>query len=321
MPAQQQKWLNLFMKVLPLSLLFLLTGCSERFVLLNPKGPVAEVQKDLILWSIWFMLFIIVVIFVLFAIILWKYRERPENLDYEPPDQHGNTLLEIIWTAIPVLIVIALAIPTIKATFELEKPPKESRGVEPIVIHATAADWKWIFSYPEENIETVNYVNIPKDVPVEFKLTAVGGMSALWIPELGGQKYNMAGMGMTLYLQADHVGTFKGRNSNFTGEGFAHQTFDVNAMEKEDFYKWVKETQASAPLLTKKQFNEIIQVGVLKDKLTFSGTHLAWVDFAKPGEHLDNIPAKEKHGTIKLEEVESDHHDNREHESHQHEGH
>ncbi len=114
------------------------------------------------------MLFIIVVIFVLFAIILWKYRERPENLDYEPPDQHGNTLLEIIWTAIPVLIVIALAIPTVKATFELEKPPKESRGVEPIVIHATAADWKWIFSYPEENIETVNYVNIPTAMRSKF---------------------------------------------------------------------------------------------------------------------------------------------------------
>ena len=47
-------------------------------------------------------------------------------MDYEPPEQHGNTLLEIIWTLVPVIIVIALSIPTVKATYASEEVPKES---------------------------------------------------------------------------------------------------------------------------------------------------------------------------------------------------
>ncbi|GAA3330335.1 hypothetical protein GCM10020331_082460 [Ectobacillus funiculus] len=74
------------------------------------------------------MLVIIVVVFTLFTIIIIKYREKPENMGYEPPDQHGNTLLEIVWTLVPVIIVIALAIPTVKkTTYALEKPPESTK--------------------------------------------------------------------------------------------------------------------------------------------------------------------------------------------------
>lgn len=60
------------------------------------------------------MSLIIAIVFILFTVILIRYREKPENMDYEPPEQHGNTLLEIIWTLVPVIIVIALSIPTVK---------------------------------------------------------------------------------------------------------------------------------------------------------------------------------------------------------------
>ncbi|MCV5526657.1 cytochrome aa3 quinol oxidase subunit II, partial [Escherichia coli] len=83
---------------------------------LNPQGPVAKAQYDLIVWSFLLMSLIIAIVFILFTVILIRYREKPENMDYEPPEQHGNTLLEIIWTLVPVIIVIALSIPTVKAT-------------------------------------------------------------------------------------------------------------------------------------------------------------------------------------------------------------
>ncbi|SFA42497.1 cytochrome aa3 quinol oxidase subunit 2 [Parageobacillus thermantarcticus] len=293
-----RKWFSL----LPLSLLLFLSGCSEKIVVLNPKGPVAKAQYDLIMWSIGFMLFIIIVVFTLFAVVLIRYREKPETADYEPPDEEGNKLLEIVWTAIPIIIVAALAIPTVKATFALEKPPRHD--VKPITIHVTSANWKWIFSYPEQNIETVNYVNIPEDVPVKFKLTSAGPMNSFWVPELGGQKYAMDGMETQLILQADHPGSYMGRSANFSGRQFAHMEFEVVAQKQDEFDKWVKEVQQTAPKLNKEKYEEILKPGLV-GRMTFSNTHLEWIDHAEQNSHHAN---DEKHND-RHEDMESDHHE------------
>ncbi|WP_349410881.1 cytochrome aa3 quinol oxidase subunit II [Pseudalkalibacillus sp. SCS-8] len=267
-----------------------LTGCSELAVL-DPKGPVALQQKDLIMWSIGFMLFIVTVVFVLFTLFIVRYRERPENEDYEPPQDEGNKLLEVIWTVVPVLIVIALSVPTVKTIYALEEPPKATSHKDPLVIHATSVDWKWIFTYPEQEIETVNYLHIPEDRPILFKLTSADSMAALWIPRLGGQEYNMAGMETEIYLQADEPGTYKGRNANFTGEGFAEQKFTVTAQTKEEFEQWVEETQASAPKLTKEKYDRLMLKGHT-GKHTFSSTHLEWVDHAKQPDYAIKVREK-----------------------------
>lgn len=269
------KWLGL----LPLSLIIFLSGCGQMSVL-NPKGPVAQSQYDLIMYSLWFMLGIIVVVFGLFLYMVVKYRDRPgrDEKDYAP-NLHGNTMIEIVWTVIPLVIVILLSIPTVTTLFDLEKPPvtEGQTTEEPLVIHATTADWKWFFSYPEQGIETVNYLHIPTDRPVEFKLTSADAMTALWIPALGGQKYNMAGMMTKLYLQADEEGVYDGRNSNFNGEGFAAQTFKVHAENEEDFNSWVESIQNDSPELTKEQYDELLKPG-LTEKMAFSSTHLDYVN-------------------------------------------
>ncbi|MFX3624961.1 MAG: cytochrome aa3 quinol oxidase subunit II [Ectobacillus sp.] len=262
--------------LLPLSLIMFLGGC-QNLAVLNPQGPVAKEQYDLIVWSFALMLTIIAVVFILFTIILIRYRERPDNMDYEPPEQEGNTLLEVVWTLVPVIIVIALAIPTVKTTYALEKPPKQSKDIEPIEIYVTSANWKWIFSYPEENIETVNYVNIPAGVPIKFKLTSVGPMNSFWVPELGGQKYTMDDMVMDLYLQADKPGEYTGRSANFSGEGFTHMEFQVVSQTKEEYEEWVKEVKQNEKKLTEEKYNEIIKPGVV-GRMTFSSNHLDYVD-------------------------------------------
>ncbi|WP_304981319.1 cytochrome aa3 quinol oxidase subunit II [Alkalihalobacillus sp. AL-G] len=266
------KWLSL----LPLGLILFLSGCSELAVL-DPKGPVARSQKDLIMFSIIFMLLIIVVIFGLFTYMVVKYRDRPGrgNKDYDP-NIHGNTKLEVVWTIIPLIIIIVLSVPNVQTLFELEKPPEKASDKEPLVIYATSADWKWFFSYPEQDIETVNYLHIPTDRAIEFRMSSADSMQALWIPVLGGQKYTMAGMETKLYLQADEPGVYKGRNANFNGEGFTKQTFEVYAESDETFSEWVKETQNNAPDLTQDKYNELLKPGLLNE-MTFSSTHLQWV--------------------------------------------
>lgn len=273
------------------SVVLLLSGCSELTVL-DPKGPVGQSQKDLIVYSLWFMLGIVVVVFVLFGYMVIKYRDRPGrgDKDYDP-NIHGSLKIEILWTVIPLIIVTLLSIPTVETLFDLEKPPESTSDQEPLVIHATSADWKWFFSYPEQDIETVNYLHIPTNRAIEFRLTSADSMAALWIPALGGQKYNMAGMETVLYLQADEEGVYDGRNSNFNGEGFSLQTFEVHAESEENFNEWVQDIQSNEPKLTQDQYNELLKPGIVGE-MAFSNTHLDWVDH---GTMMDSDYAIQQH--------------------------
>ncbi|WP_147532768.1 cytochrome aa3 quinol oxidase subunit II [Bacillus marasmi] len=270
----------IFIAFLTITSLLLLSGCDSKMVVFDPQGPVARSILDLINWSLIFMLLVVVVVFGLFGYIVWKYREKPENKDYEPPEEHGSTLLEIIWTAIPILIVIALTIPTVKTIYALEKVPEGYEEKEPLIVHVTSADWKWIFSYPEQGIETVNYVNIPEDRPVQFKLTSAGTMQSFWIPALAGQKYTMNKMETQMYVVADHPGSYFGRNTNFNGRGYAEMEFEVLAQTEIDFENWVKDVKKTAPKLTEKKYEELLEPTHL-GRLTYSNTHLEWVNHAE----------------------------------------
>ncbi|WP_071459786.1 cytochrome aa3 quinol oxidase subunit II [Bacillus massilinigeriensis] len=258
----------------------LLSGCENNLVVFQPGGPAARSILDLINFSIVMMLAIIIVVFALFGYIVWKYRERKDTKDYEPPEEHGNTALEIIWTIIPIIIVIALTIPTVKTIYALDKVPKGYEKKEPLVINVTSADWKWIFSYPEQGIETVNYVNIPEDRPIDFRLTSASTMQSFWIPSLAGQKYSMANAETQLYLVADKPGSYMGRNTNFNGKGYAEMEFEVLAQTHKDFEEWIEEVKETAPKLTEKKYEKMLEPSHL-GRETFSNTHLEWVDHSK----------------------------------------
>lgn len=262
-----------------LGFLLILSGCE--MVVFQPEGPQARSILDLINFSILMMAIVVAVVFALFIYIVWKYRETPKNKDYEPEEEKGSLGLEITWTVIPLLIVIALTIPTVFVTMAVEEVPSGYEDKEPITIHVTAADWKWIFSYPEENIQTVNYVNIPVNTPVLFKLTSASTMQSFWVPQLGGQKYAMANMENELYLLAERPGTFMGRNTNFNGQGYAHMDFDVVAKTEADYEEWVQDVRKTAPTLTEEKYMEILYPGVV-GRMTFNETHLQWVNHADP---------------------------------------
>lgn len=160
----------------------LLSGCSNLEVL-NPKGPMAENQHFLIIFSIIMMVLIVVVVSVLFLIFIIKYRKTKNETS---GTMHHNFVLEAVWFIIPVIILVILAIPTIKSLYSYEEAPKSEEN--PVVIYATSAGFKWFFSYPDEKVETVNHVTIPEGRPVLFKLQSMDTMTSFWVPQLGGQE-------------------------------------------------------------------------------------------------------------------------------------
>ncbi|MFC7686846.1 cytochrome aa3 quinol oxidase subunit II [Ureibacillus sp. GCM10028918] len=266
-----------------MALVFILAGC-EPLLVLDPKGPQAERQANDILLSIGIMSVIVIVVMVILAYILFKYRASKMPDDYEPPHIHGNKWVEIICVGVPILIVAYLSFVSVKSNYIVESTPEGYENQEPLVVYASSSDWKWHFSYPEEGIETVNYLYVPTDRPLEFKLYSYGPITSFWIPQLGGQKYAMSDMVTTLHLAADEAGEYMGRNANFSGKGFAENTFNVTAMSQADFDEWVDEVHETAEPITESEFDKLLEPGHL-GQMTFTGTHL---EFSPAPEHAHN---------------------------------
>lgn len=268
----KMKWAFLCVAI---AILAVLAGC-EPVMVLDPKGPQAETTANVIWISIAMMAIIVIAVFVLLIIMIVKYRASKQDENYEPPHIEGNPVVESIIVGIPVIIIIFLSVITVKSTYAVEAPPKKYEEQEPLVVYASSSNWKWHFSYPEEDIETVNYLYIPTDRRLEFKLYSYGPITSFWIPQLGGQKYAMADMVTTLHLAADEPGEYMGRNANFSGKGFAENTFLVKAMPEKEFDDWVQEVKATAEPLTEEKFDQLLEPGHL-GQLTFSGTHLGFL--------------------------------------------
>ncbi|MDI3256464.1 MAG: ubiquinol oxidase subunit II [Kyrpidia sp.] len=238
-----------------------LSGCSPDYIVLNPAGPVAREEMYLMILSTVLILAVVVPVFALLIFIVWRYRDRPGNPAAYRPEWAESRVLELVWWGIPIAIVGVLGFYTAKTTFALTEPPESN--VQPLTIQVTSLDWKWLFMYPDKGIATVNYCEIPTGVPVQFELTADAPMNSFWVPQLGGQEYTMPGMAMRLWLQADQPGTYYGHGANFTGEGFAHMSFDVVAKSPSEFAQWVNQIKTSSSGLTLAGYQELKKPGVM----------------------------------------------------------
>lgn len=247
--------------------LVLLSGC-EQYIVLDPKGPVAEVEYRMIVISVILCAIVVIPVLAIFAYIVYRFRDKPGNNAPYTPNWDDSKVLEIIWWGIPILIIGILGYFTARDTFALANPPKTAE--KPMVIQVSSMDWKWVFHYPEQNIATVNEVHIPVGKPVEFQVTADNApMNSFWIPQIAGQTYTMPGMAMKMWVQADHAGEYFGSGANFTGEGFAHMQFKVIAEDSAKLEQWTSNVKQTAPALTREGYEELIKPG-LSDKKEYS---------------------------------------------------
>lgn len=278
--------------ILPIVMAFMalvLSGC-EPLMVFDAKGPNARTLSTTILISIATMVIILLAVYIILAVVLTKYRASKLPADYEPPHEEGNRTLEFLWTAIPIIIVAFLSVVTIWSLEKVEKPQTEGYANKtPLVIYASSSEWKWHFSYPEEGVETVNYVNIPTDRPIEFRLYSYGMMTSFWVPQLAGQKYAMSDMVTKIHLAAEEEGEYFGRNSLFNGPGFEAQQFEVQAMKQADYEEWVQDVKSSEPKLTEEKFNELLNAAHV-GRESFSSTHLSFSP--APASHADMMNAE-----------------------------
>lgn len=229
---------------------------GKHIPVLMPSGEIATKQHQLIIFTVVLSAMIVIPVFIMLIAFAYHYREGNEKAEYKP-EWADNTILEIIWWGIPILIIILLSVVTYLTSHSLDpyKPIESDKTA--VEVQVVALQWKWLFLYPEHNVATVNQLTIPADRPVHFSLSADAPMSAFWIPELGGQIYSMNGMNSQLNLIANKQGTYKGYNTNINGEGYADMTFDVKAVSDDEFTSWTKKHSQSGHVLNDSHLREL----------------------------------------------------------------
>jgi cytochrome o ubiquinol oxidase subunit 2 len=227
--------------------------------LLNPKGLIARAELNLIVFTMLLLLVAAVPTLIFLYFFAWEYRESNHKATYDPDTRHGKFFVSSLWI-IPSIIVILLALVMWPAAHQLEPKKTIVTDTKPLKIQVIALRWKWLFIYPEQNIATVNFVQIPVDTPVQFDLTAdETPMSSFWIPHLGGQLYAMTGHVNRLNLLADEIGDYPGSSAEINGAGFAGMKFTARASSAADFAQWLLQTRQTQKVLDSAEYEQLLK--------------------------------------------------------------
>lgn len=227
--------------------------------LLNPKGQIADEQTWLLVVSTLIMLGFGVPVILTLYFFVWKYRDTSQKETYNPTTTTNKAFLAFAWGG-PLMIVAILAFFMLPATQRLEPKKAIESDNEQLTVQVVALNWKWLFIYPEQNVATVNFAQIPVDTPVRFELTAdESPMGSFWIPHLAGMLYTMTGHVNPLNLIAHTTGDYEGGAAEINGTGFAGMRFTTRVSSEEDFAAWVAETQQSPLVLDDATYKELLK--------------------------------------------------------------
>ncbi|OPA75622.1 cytochrome c oxidase subunit II [Paenibacillus selenitireducens] len=236
-------------RLLPIlaGLALLLSACGRADLsTLQPQGPIAEKQYDLMKLSIGMMTVVVVIVFVILGYVLVRFRKRPGQTDI-PKQVEGSHKLEIIWTVIPIILLVILVIPTVKYVFEFaEDYSKDKNAVQ---VKVTSHQYWWEFEYPQYGVKTGQELVIPTSKKISLQLNTADVLHSFWVPSLFGKiDTNPEGTTNKAYFEAPKAGVYFGKCAELCGPSHALMDFKVKAVDDAKFDEWVKEMKAPAVL-------------------------------------------------------------------------
>ncbi|MBM7716774.1 cytochrome c oxidase subunit II [Siminovitchia sp. FSL H7-0308] len=251
-----KQWLHKWRLLSVFAMLALvLSGCGEPFVsALVPAGKIAKQQYDLILLSLGIMTLVIVVVVIIFTFAIIRFRRRKGEENKIPKQVEGSHTLEIVWTVIPIVLLLILAVPTVAITFSqgdvsaINKKDEDGNR-EALVVNVRAHLYWWEFEYPDLGIVTSQDLVIPTDEKVYFKVKAADVKHSFWIPPLGGKLDTNPENENKFWLIVDGKkaekaeNVFYGKCAELCGPSHALMDFKVKALPQQDFEKWVADMQ------------------------------------------------------------------------------
>ncbi len=228
----------------------LLAGCefAGPQSALDPGGPVAQAQKDIFLWTYWLSWPVMLGVGGVLVYSLFRFRAK-DSADAKaiPTQTHGNTTLEIGMTIVATVIVVLVAVPTVRTIFATENRVDVS-ALEPgdVLVRATGYQWWFKFEYPELGITTANELIIPAGRRVVVELDSADVLHSFWVPNLAGKRDMIPNNRNQVWFSADEPGTYYGQCAELCLGAHAYMRFRVIAEDDAGFDQWVAAFQTAA---------------------------------------------------------------------------
>ncbi|WP_091234893.1 cytochrome c oxidase subunit II [Fontibacillus panacisegetis] len=236
-------------RLLPLfvGLSLLLSACGrEDLSVLRPQGPVAEGQLGLIKLAITIMVAVMLIVFGIAAYVWVKFRRKPGQNEI-PKQVEGNFKLEVIWTAIPLVLVIILGVFTVQKVFAFGENYSSDKNA--VKVKVTSHLFWWEFSYPDYGVTTAQDLIIPTGKKIALELKTADVLHSFWVPSLAGKTdTNTDGTINNAWFEASKEGVYLGKCAELCGPSHAFMEFKVKAVNQESFDNWVAAMKAPAVL-------------------------------------------------------------------------
>jgi cytochrome c oxidase subunit II len=175
-----------------------------------------------------------------------------------PTRTSHNPVIEILWTVVPVLILVAIAIPSFKLMYYMARVPEES-----MTIKVTGHQWYWSYAYPDQNISfdsnivadkdlkpgqlrllTVdNPLVVPADTNIRVLITSTDVIHSWFVPSFGVQEYAVIGRTNQSWFNVERPGTYYGECNQICGINHSHMPIKIVALAKPDFEKWLADAK------------------------------------------------------------------------------
>jgi len=198
-----------------------------------------------------------ITVFVLFLLLYTCVRYRASRNKVASTTSH-NTLVEVLWTLIPCLILIVMAVPSFKVLYSQDTIPEAD-----VTIKAIGYQWYWGYEYPDENIIFDSYmvdekdlkenqprlltvdneIYVPVNKVVKVMITANDVLHAWALPSFGVKRDAIPGRINETWFKADRTGTFYGQCSELCGIKHAFMPITVNVVSEDEYNQWLEEAK------------------------------------------------------------------------------
>jgi len=183
-------------------------------------------------------LFSLIMVFVLYSAFAFRKREGDEE---EGAYFHGHTKLEIAWTVLPLLIVIAFGVYAATVFSDLVRP-KEGE----MTVRVIGRQWSWAFEYPDyPEIGTISELILPVDKPILLEMESHDVLHSFWVPEFRVKQDLVPGHITELRVEPTRIGEYKVRCAEVCGFGHTNMLARVEVLSAADFERWVDEQSVS----------------------------------------------------------------------------
>ena len=222
----------------------------------RPVTEIARVQYDLHMLIMYIVTVIGVIVFAVMFYSIVKFRK---SKGAQAAKFTHSTKAEVIWTVIPTLILIVMAVPSTKALLLMEDTTESD-----MVVKVTGYQWGWHYDYMEDDVdffsklttpqsqitgtetkgenyllEVDNHMVIPVGKKVRILLTARDVIHAWWVPQLGGKKDAIPGFINEMWVRADETGTFRGQCAELCGKDHGYMPIVVDVVEEAEYQAWL----------------------------------------------------------------------------------